>query len=98
MTLYRVGDKIFAETGGDKEGTPILTMKLEPAYSDLLRAQYPGAVVPGYYSNKIHWSSVYFDSAVPEDAMRVMLDHAYGLVFSSLTKKCRQQIMEKSSL
>lgn len=98
MHLYRVGDKIFAETGGDKAGAPILSVKLEPAFSELLRAQYPGAVVPGYYCNKVHWSSVYYDSAVPDDTVKAMLDNAYGIVFAALPKKVREAVLaEKSS-
>ncbi|MDO4572172.1 MAG: MmcQ/YjbR family DNA-binding protein [Clostridia bacterium] len=89
MQLYRVGGKIFLEFGGDRQGVPIYTMKLEPAYSELLRAQYPGSVVPGYYANKLHWSSVYLDGAVPDETWKSMIDNAYALVFSSLSKKLR---------
>ena len=97
MELYRVGGRIFAETGGDREGRPILTMKLEPAFSELLRAQYPGWVVPGYYCNKVHWSSAYYDSPLPDAAMMAMLDNAYLTVFSSLTKKARSAVSGEGS-
>lgn len=92
MQLYKVGGKIFLEFGGDKYGAPIYTMKLEPALSTLLRAQFPGAVVPGYYSNKVHWSSLYVSGGVPDETVRAMLDNAYECVFSSLPKKLKSDI------
>ena len=93
MDLYRVGGKIFAETGGDRAETPILTVKLEPAFSELLRMQYPGLVVPGYYSNKLHWSSAYFDPAIPDSVFFTMMDQAYALVFSALPVKIKRSIL-----
>ena len=92
MQLYRVGGKIFLESGGDKYGKPIWTMKLEPAFSELLRAQYPGRVVPGYYANKVHWSSLYFDADVPDETVRAMIGNAYRIVFASLSQKARAAI------
>lgn len=93
MQLYRVGGKIFFESDGDKYGKPIYTIKLEPALSDLLRVQYPEAIVPGYYSNKTHWSSLYLDGGVPDDTVRAMADNAYKIVFESLPKKRQQEIL-----
>ena len=92
MQLYRVGGKIFLEFGGDKYGKPIYTMKLEPAFSELLRKQYPDMIVPGYYCNKVHWSSLYLDSPVPDETVRAMLDNAYTTVFSALPKKVQAEI------
>ena len=92
MDLYRVGGKIFAQIGADKANRPLLTMKLEPAFSDLLRSQYPGQIVPGYYCNKVHWSSLYLGSPVPEDVVKAMMDDAYHTVFASLTKKAQAEI------
>ncbi len=94
MQLYRVGGKIFLEFGGDKSGIPIYTMKLEPMLSELLRAQYPGKIVPGYYSNKLHWSSLYLDAGVPDSTVRAMIDNAYSIVFSALSKKLQKEIRE----
>ena len=93
MDLYRVGGKIFAEIGADKAGLPLLTLKLEPALSDLLRSQYPGMIVPGYYCNKVHWSSLYLGSPVPEDTVDAMIGNAYHTVFSSLSRRARLEIV-----
>ena len=35
-TLYRIGGKIFVMWGEYKDGRPLLTVKLEPALSDIL--------------------------------------------------------------
>ena len=93
-TLYRIGGKIFVMWGEYKDGRPLLTVKLEPALSDILRAKYPGDVVPGYYSNKTHWSSLFVDSAVPDDVIYAMLDNGYATTFSSLTAKAKAAILE----
>ena len=93
--LCRVGGKIFLMLGEYKDERPLMTVKLEPAFSDLLRAQYPGDVIPGYYSNKTHWSSLFLDSGVPDDVARAMLDNAYETTFASLTKMSQTAILDK---
>lgn len=92
MTLFRVGGRIFAELGSYKDGRALLTLKLEPAFSELLRAQYPEAIIPGYYCNKVHWSSLFLDGGVPDDVARAMMDNAYQTVFTALPRKVRAQI------
>lgn len=92
-TRYFVGGKMFAMQGGDKTGRPIFTMKLEPSFNDLLRQQYE-EVVPGYYSNKMHWSSLYLDGNVPDEAVREMLDRSYLAGIAALPKKLQREIVE----
>lgn len=87
--LYKLGGKIFAQHGPYKDGRPLLTIKLEPAFSELLRQQYPGRIIPGYYTNKTHWSSLFLDSNVPDDVVRAMLDNGYETLLFSLPKKTR---------
>ena len=91
-TCYFVGGKMFAMQGGDKDGRPIFTLKLEPSLSDLLRRQYPGVIVPGYYMNKVHWSSLYLESRIPEETVRGMADRAYEAGLCALSKKKRSEI------
>lgn len=88
---YMVGGKMFAMWGGDKEGRPILTLKCEPAFGQMLRRAHPD-IIPGYYMNKEHWNSVYLEGDVPEDVVRQMMDESYGLIFSSLSKKLQMSI------
>lgn len=91
-TRYMINGKMFAMQGGDKYGKPIITLKLEPLFGDLLRKQYED-IVPGYYMNKEHWNSVYLDGEVPDDVLRDMVDKSYLLIFNSLSKKAQSEIL-----
>lgn len=91
-TRYMINGKMFAMQGGDKYGKPIITLKLEPLFGDLLRKQYED-IVPGYYMNKEHWNSVYLDGEVPDDVLRDMVDKSYLLIFNSLSKKAQAEIL-----
>lgn len=73
------------------KGRTMLILKCEPELAELFRAQYPD-VVPGFYSNKANWNSVYLDGSVPADVLRNMCDMSYSLVFKDLPKKVRQEI------
>jgi predicted DNA-binding protein (MmcQ/YjbR family) len=93
-TIFRVGGKIFVMWGEYKDGRPLLTVKLEPAFSEILRAQYPGDIIPGYYTDKNHWSSLFLDSAVRDEIVRAMLDNGYETTLTGLTKKAQAAIRE----
>lgn len=90
---YMIGGKMFAMWGGDKEHRPILTLKCDPAFGELLRKAHTH-IVPGYYMNKEHWNSVYLEGEVPEDVVQQMIDESYALIFGSLTKKMQKEILE----
>ncbi len=90
---YMVGGKMFAAICLSWENVPYyINLKLEPLEGDFYRNQYPGDVLPGYYSNKVHWNSVTPDGAVPDDVLRSMLDKSYQLVLHGLTKKLQKEI------
>ena len=73
---YMLRGKMYAYMGvNDQNGRPILTMKLEPAYSDMLRREYAD-ILPAYYMNKVHWSTVYLDGEVPREVLADMVDVA----------------------
>jgi Uncharacterized protein conserved in bacteria len=90
-TRYMVRGKLFVMLGGDKEGKPIITLKLEPQKGALLRSLYPD-IVPGYYMNKEHWNSVYRSGCVPDDLLREMVDDSYRLITAALPKKVRAEL------
>jgi predicted DNA-binding protein (MmcQ/YjbR family) len=92
-TRYMIRGKMFAMQGGDKEGTPIITSKLEPDFGSFLRSQYKD-IIPGYYMNKEHWNSLYLDGDVPDEIVREMADRSYNLIFSSLSKKVQKEISD----
>lgn len=91
---YHVGGKMFAAVLLDRENKPYyINLKLEPLEGELMRQQYPD-IIPGYYSNKRHWNSVKPDGDVPDELLRMLLDHAYDVVFKGLTKKKQKEILE----
>lgn len=91
-TRYFVGGKMFCMVGGDRDGRPIITVKLEPAYGELLRGQYPEDIVPGYHMNRVHWNSLYIKGQVPDGVLRDMLDNAYAVTLATLSRKDRERI------
>ncbi len=91
-TLYRIGGKMFALAGENKEKKAIITLKCEPMTAQLLRSQYAD-IVAGYYMNKEHWNSVFLNGSVPEGILKQMIDMSYDLVLKSLTKKKINQIL-----
>jgi predicted DNA-binding protein (MmcQ/YjbR family) len=90
---YAVRGKMFALVGNDKEGKPIISVKINPEVSEELREKYKD-IVPGYYLNKAHWSSVFLGGNVPEPVLKKMLDSSYELIFNSLSKKVQNEILK----
>ncbi|MDR2904226.1 MAG: MmcQ/YjbR family DNA-binding protein [Clostridiales bacterium] len=89
---YMLRQKMYAYIGmQDKENRPIITLKLDPLYSDALRQAYPD-IVPGYYMNKVHWSTVYLDGAVPRAILEEMVRAAHKTVFATLPKKIQAEL------
>lgn len=92
-TLYRIGGKMFAMVGEDKQGRQIVTLKCEPDFGQFLRDTHKD-IMPGYYMNKTHWNSVDLNGDVPDDIVRQMIDMSYTLVLHSLSLKMQRAILE----
>ncbi len=92
-TRYMIDGKMFLMEGENKEKEPIVSLKLEPAFGNLMRQEYPGQVVPGYYMNKEHWNSVLTQGSVPDEALKDMIDRSYALILGSLSKKRQKEIL-----
>lgn len=91
---YLLQGKMYAYIGvNDQNGRPIITLKLEPVYSDMLRREYAD-IVPAYYMNKVHWSTAYLDGDVPREVLADMVLASHGVVFSSLAKKAQKELLE----
>lgn len=90
---YLLRGKMYAYIGvNDQNGRPILTLKLEPAYSDMLRRSYAD-IVPGYYMNKLHWSTAYLDGEVPREVLADMVKAAHGALLSCLSQRAQREIL-----
>lgn len=88
---YLVGGKMFALIGADARGKPLISLKCDPVRAEELRESHEG-VIPGYYLNKTHWNSIYFDANLPEELWEKLVVHSYELVFQSLPKKVQKEI------
>ena len=92
---YLLRNKMYAYIGmNDQSKRPIITLKLEPLYSDMLRREY-NDIVPGYYMNKLHWSTVYLNSDVPQDVIADMVRASHKLALSSLSKKAQRETLDR---
>jgi predicted DNA-binding protein (MmcQ/YjbR family) len=85
---------MFALVGNDGEGRAIISVKHTPEQGEELRAKYKD-IVPGYYLNKTHWSSLFLNGEVPEAVLKQMLDVSYELVFHSLSRKIQNEILNQ---
>ncbi len=91
---YLLCGKMYAYIGiDDRNKRPIITLKLEPLFSDMLRSKYQD-IIPGYYMNKSHWSTIYLDGAVPNDVLTDIVHASYKLAYSLLSKKAQQGLYE----
>lgn len=96
---YLVAGKMFAATctpGPEHQahaGRSMVILKCDPLLAEAFRGEYPD-VVPGFYSSKRNWNSVYLDGAVPEEVLRDMCDMSYSLVVAKLAKKIQAELKE----
>lgn len=88
--VFKVGNKMFALMSLDRQPTSI-NLKADPDWSLELREEY-SQIVPGYHMNKVHWNTVNVDG-LKSDLIKKLIDHSYDLIFASLTKKMREEIL-----
>ena len=93
--VIKVDGKMFILIAIDYD--PIrINLKSDPFVSGGLRERY-NAVTPGYHMNKRHWNTVILDNTIPDDIIKEMIDDSYELVFSKLSKKNKELIMQSKS-
>ncbi|MEG1560311.1 MAG: MmcQ/YjbR family DNA-binding protein [Clostridia bacterium] len=76
-------------------GRTMVILKCDPIMVPVFREKYPD-VVPGFYSNKENWNSVYLDGQLPDSELKLMSDMSYNLVFSKLSKKLQREIVSEA--
>ena len=93
--VFKVGGKMFCLTSLSEweKGTPSLNLKCNPDVAVELREKYDG-ILPGYHMSKVHWNTVKINEDVPDKKVLQLINHSYELVFSSLTKKVKEEIQE----
>ena len=97
--VYWVGGRQFAcefvaspDAKPPYAGRHLLSLKCDPDRILELRAERPGAVLPGYYSDGRARVSVDLDSDLPGDLVLGLCDMSYDLVFSKLPKRVQREV------
>lgn len=90
---YCIDDKMFVAVCLDEADEPYyINVKTDPQESVYLREQYVD-IIPGYYSNKVHWNSIKPDGKVPDELVKHLLDESYELVFAGFSKKKQKELL-----
>lgn len=96
VAVFKVQNKMFATLARSRKrlGPDVdpdswqMNLKCAPEQAMMLRDVFP-AVKPGYHMNKAHWNTVILDGTVPTGELERMIDHSYGLVVRSMTRRAR---------
>ncbi|RMG55930.1 MAG: MmcQ/YjbR family DNA-binding protein [Bacteroidetes bacterium] len=88
--VFKVAGKIFAILPLDSATT--INLKCAPDYAEELRAQYPGAIQPGWHMNKKHWNTVALDQGLSGQMVCHLIDHSYERVIAGLPKAVQQRL------
>lgn len=88
--VLKVGIKIFLLMSLERQPLSI-NVKTDPEWSEELREQHP-QITGAFHMNKTHWNSVSMDG-LKRDLILKMIDQSYDLVFKSLTKKAKEEIL-----
>jgi len=88
--VFKVGGKLFALC--NIEEFVSVNLKCDPEKALELRETYTG-IIPGYHMNKKHWNTVSVAEDVNETLLKELVEHSYNLVFNSLTKKIKAEIL-----
>ncbi len=97
--VYWVGGRQFAcefTAASDAKrpyaGRHLLSVKCDPDRILELRAEWPDAVLSGYYSDGRTWISLDLDADLPEELVLDLCDMSYELVFAKLPKRVQREI------
>ncbi len=85
--VFKVCGKIFALCYW-RDDRLELSLKSDPALAQELRQTHKD-IMPGWHLNKEHWNTINLGGSVPEDELKWLVGHSYGIVVKALTKKQR---------
>ncbi|REC76437.1 MmcQ/YjbR family DNA-binding protein [Chryseobacterium elymi] len=88
--VMKVGTKMFLLMGLERQPLGI-NVKTDPEWSAELREQHP-QITGAFHMNKTHWNSVQLDG-LKRDLIYKLIDQSYELVYNSLTKKAKEEII-----
>ncbi len=97
--VYWVGGRQFAceftaslDAKQPYAGRHLLSLKCDPDRILELWAEYPDAILPGYYSDGRTWISVDLEADLPEDLVLGLCDMSHKLVFAKLPKRVQREL------
>ena len=88
--VFKVQGKMFALIPLERQPSQI-NLKCDPDRSEVLRAEYPEQIYPGYHMSKKHWNTVQTEELNPE-FIQDLIRHSYDLVVLGLPKYLREEI------
>lgn len=90
---YKIDDKMFVAICLDSNDRPkYITLKLNPVDNEFFQKQFDD-IIPEYYMNKTHWSSIEADGNVPDEVIKDLLDKSYLELLGTFSKKRRAEIL-----
>lgn len=88
--VFKVGGKMFLLMALDTQPL-VFSAKNKEDYNQELREKYY-QISDAYHMNKTHWNSVVCEG-LKSDLIKKLIDDSYDLVFESLTKKVKEEIL-----
>lgn len=89
--VFKVMDKMFAYASlMPKDAEFCVSLKCDPEKAIELREKYE-AVVPGYHSNKKHWNTIYIEGDMPDQEIKLCIEHSVDEVVKKLPKKQQEK-------
>ncbi len=89
--VFKVGGKMFLLMALDTQPL-VFSAKNKEDYNQELREKYY-QISGAYHMNKTHWNSVVCEG-LKSDLIKKLIDDSYDLVFESLTKKVKEEILK----
>ncbi len=93
--VFKVGGKMFCLISLSESNN--INVKCDPERALTLREAHE-FIKPGYHMNKNHWNTVHIVTGVNKSFYQEMIDHSYGLVYNSLPRKIKQEILDQIKL
>lgn len=88
--VFKVGSKMFLLMALDTQPLAFSAKNKEDNNLELREKYYQ--ISGAYHMNKTHWNSVICEGLKP-DFLKNLIDVSYQLVFNSLTKKAKEEIL-----
>lgn len=92
---FLLHDKMFAMLCVNKDGTPIVTLKLPPQEGAFYREQF-SYITPGYYMNKVHWISIEYSKIEP-NFLQDIIAQSYTHFIKGLPKQIQKEFEANTS-